>query len=125
MKTGSYESLTSEISMSVSSRSTLSTVPDEDESRLLENFDDENTPTVQEDEIRKEYSKDKMFTRQENKNSDDNAIKEKFENGNIPVTPGKISAAKHGIDLSVYILKPTKQDNKTGNKGTCRKYLFK
>lgn len=27
----------------------------------------------------------------------------------IPLTPGKISALKHGIDLSVYLLKPTRQ----------------
>ena len=116
LKTGSYESLTSETSMSVSSRSTLSTVPDEDESRFLENFED-NTPTaVQVDEIRKERPEGRVCPHNENKNLDDNAIKEKFENGNIPVTPGKISAAKHGIDLSVYILKPTKHEDKQERK---------
>ncbi|XP_053397371.1 uncharacterized protein LOC123551840 [Mercenaria mercenaria] len=30
----------------------------------------------------------------------------------IPLTPGKISALKHGIDLSVYLLKPAKQDDR-------------
>ena len=146
LKTGSYESLTSETSMSMSSRSTLSTVPDEDESGLSENFE-EDTPIAQpakqveeirkenenkaaphnekitmdhntiKDETRKENVKNLVNPHNETNKLDDEAIKEKFENGNIPVTPGKISAAKHGIDLSVYILKPTKQeDNKQEKK---------
>ena len=114
MITGSFESLTSETSVSISSRSTLSTVPDEDESRLLENIEDESIPTVQPDGTN---VGNKIFPENGNTSLDDNAIKEKFECGNIPITPGKISAAKHGIDLSVYILKPTKQEeNRPGEK---------
>ena len=127
--TGSQENLSyHESNMSVSSRSTLSTVPDEDESRLSETFEDDYaTPTAAPPCPTSSFgsadtcpatagqvsAKPKLIgddTRQNNTKLDDHAIKEKFANGNIPITPGKISAAKHGIDLSVYILKPVKLD---------------
>ena len=108
LKAGSYESLSTNDSSLLSSRSTLSTVPDE-ESQLSEYLEDENeTPTcaqlleLKESNLKKNYKENFSL---------DEAIKEKFENGNIPITPGKISAAKHGIDLSVYILKPSKHDD--------------
>ena len=117
-QTGSLESLSAhESNMSVSSRSTLSTVPDEDESRLCESFEDENATPIatyvcSSDSKKESAEPEKLDSKNRTSEAsfDDNAIKEKFANGNIPITPGKISAAKHGIDLSVYILKPVKQD---------------
>lgn len=117
-KTGSFESLsTHESSMSVSSRSTLSVIPDEDDLRLLESFEEDSKNLICSNltEIKQtfgEQEKSVSEDKQINTLLDDNAIKEKFEDGNIPITPGKISAAKHGIDLSVYILKPPVNDIK-------------
>lgn len=141
-KSGSYESLSSQVSTSTAS--SLSFGPDEKSCSLQSLQSDKSlSPVKEEDEhdqsmvsrkAEKQEKKQKNFEkRQENllqsveqgvvsetqekdsteKQPDDcdPTNEEVYKKGIIPLTPGKISALKHGIDLSVYLLKPTKQDN--------------
>ncbi|XP_052807813.1 uncharacterized protein LOC128236755 isoform X2 [Mya arenaria] len=96
-KSGSSESLLSHEAMSTSTTSSLSYGPDE-KSGSLQSLHSEKSlsPVKEEDEADNEC----------NKPDNGPLDKEAYRTGVIPLTPGKLSALKHGIDFSNYLLKP-------------------
>ncbi|XP_060573015.1 uncharacterized protein LOC132730938 isoform X2 [Ruditapes philippinarum] len=126
-KSGSYESLSSQSHMSTSTNSSLSFGPDDKSGSLQSLHSDKSLSPVKEEEefdqcmdaknelktkvelLGKQNTKSLTHEPVDSVNGDFESVKTNV----VPLTPGKISALKHGIDLSVYLLKPAKQDDKS------------
>ncbi|KAL4232873.1 hypothetical protein ACF0H5_007560 [Mactra antiquata] len=119
---GSFESLSNQSSMSISTSSSLSFGPDE-KSRSLQSLhsDKSLSPVKEEEEQTLEKLNQKLMNNDKRGHNSDETEKDigktcdsrdVYVKNSVVMTPGKISALKHGIDLSVYLLKPQKDKRK-------------
>ena len=107
-KSGSAESLSSSETMSTSTTSSLSYGP-HDKSGSLQSLQSEKSlsPVKEEEEMYGGQTVTSVAS--QSHRADERLEKEAYRTGIIPLTPGKLSALKHGIDFSNYLLKPIPQ----------------